>query len=492
MTGSATTAEHARHPWAAVVLVMLGTFMVILDTTIVNVALPQIAVDLDATSGIEWVVTGYLLAMGVAQSATGWVGARFGDRTAFLGSLGLFALSSAFAAAAPNLVLLILARAVQGVFGGLAVPLSASILFAMFPPDRRGAAIGMSATVVMVAPGLGPLLSGYVVTNFSWRWLLLVNVPFGIAGVLFGLRLVPEGEGPRERKLDTLGLLLVAGGLVGLLVGISRVNDWGWSSARFIATFLVSAGLLLAYFRHARRVEHPLIEPRIFAEPVYRLTILITWAVATAQFARMVFIPLELQVVQGMTAFKAGAIVAVAAVGSAITMPVAGRLTDRFGGRTPVAVGSALLALAMWQLSTLEVDTPTWQILVAVGITGIGVVLVTMPTTVTGLNWVSHRLGDWVVSEAAAVRNLNRQVAGAMATAGLAVVVIASGGTLSAGDHSAALIASSETGYSRVYLVALVGAVIAVGMALRLPKGPPPADDDHADVDAIAVSGPGA
>ena len=466
-----------RHRWAAVVLVMLGTFMVVLDTTLVNVALPQIADDFGVGRGIEWVVTGYLLAMGVAQTTTGWVAARFGDRTAFLGSLGAFAMCSAVAAASPNLFILILTRSIQGIFGGLAVPLSAAILFAMFPRDRRGSAIGLSATVVMVAPALGPLLSGYVVTNFSWRWLLLVNVPFGLGGVLFGLRLVPEAEGPRPRRLDARGLLLVATGLIALLVAISNVNEWGWSSARFLGMFAAAAALLAAYSWHARRVEHPLMEPGIFTEPVFRLTILITWSAAAAQFARLVFIPLELQVVRGMTAFAAGLILAVGAVGSAVTMPFAGKLSDRLGGRTPTATGAAILGIAMLQLSMLDLDTPTWQVVVAVALTGVGVTLVTMPTTVTGLNWVAHRLGDRVVSEAAAVRNLHRQLAGAVVTATLAVVVTASGGHLGpVDDASPRLLAEMQSAYNRVYLVGLVGAVLAFVFALRLPKTPPPSE----------------
>ena len=464
-----------RHRWAAVVLVMLGTFMVVLDTTIVNVALPQIARDFGVGRGIEWVVTGYLLAMGVAQTTTGWVAARFGDRSAFLGSLGLFAVCSAIAAASPNLVVLILTRAIQGVFGGLAVPLSGGILFAMFPRDRRGQAIGLSATVVMAAPAFGPLLSGYVVTNYSWRWLLLVNVPVGLGGLLLGLRLVPEAEGPRPRRLDIRGLVLVATGLVLLLVSISNVNEWGWSSVRFVGMLAASAALLAAYSWHSRRIDHPLIEPGIFTEPVFRLTILITWSAAAAQFARLVFIPLELQVVRGMTAFGAGLILAVGALGSAATMPMAGRMSDRLGGRTPTAAGALVLGVSMFLLSILSTDTPTWHVVLAVALTGVGVTMVTMPTTVTGLNWVAHRLGDRVVSEAAAVRNLHRQLAGAVVTASLAVVVTANGGRLGpVNDPSPALLDTMQAAYNRVYVVGIGGAVLAFLFALRLPRGLPP------------------
>jgi DHA2 family multidrug resistance protein len=430
---------------------------------------------------VEWVVTGYLLALGVAQAATGWVGARFGDRKAFLGSLSLFAASSAVAAAAPNLWALIVARTIQGICGGIAMPLSASLLFAMFPPRNRGRVIGISGTVIMVAPGLGPVLSGYVVDNFSWRWLLLLNVPVGVAGVLFGLRLIPEVSRRRPRPFDLRGLVLMAGGLIGLLVAISQASEWGFSSVRFIGLAAIAVALIWLYTWHSRRVEHPLIDPVIFTEPVFRTTILITWALASAQFARMVFVPLELQVVRGMSAFEAGAILAVAAVGSAIIMPFAGWLTDRTGGRLPVAAGGMILAVAMLRLGTLELETATWQVIAAVGATGVGIVLVTMTSTVTGLNWVSHRFGNDVVGEASAVRNLHRQIAGSIATAGLAVVVTGSGGSLARVEASAAELAQGQNAYNRVFLVALVGVLVATALSRRLPAAPPPDPDDGAE-----------
>lgn len=446
--------------------------MVVLDNMMVSVALPQIGGDLAVDNGLEWVVTANFLAMGVAQPLTGWLANRFGEKEAFCAALGGFAMSSALSAAAPSFGVLVGGRALQGLFAGLVVPLAASLMFAIFPPEQRGTAVGLSGGVVMVAPGLGPLLSGSILSLGTWRWIMLVSVGFGLVAFIGGLWVIPRAGRRADRRLDGGGLALLGSGLVGLLVALSFADEWGWLSARFIAVLVLSLLLLAAYSRHARRVEDPLLDPRILADPVFRSTIIIVWLISMAQFGRIVFIPIELQAVRDHTALEAGLVLALAALASAGAMPLSGRWTDRAGGRPPILAGLGLLALALTRLGTLRVETPEWQVMASVAAMALGVSLVLMPATVVALNEIARRFGQELVSEAAAVRSLNRQIAGAVMTVALASVVVASTGTLNVEPADQQELALAQQAFNRVYLAALAGVAIVFVLVWRLPGRP--------------------
>ena len=211
-TGSDTPGadDGGRYKWVAMSVIFVGTFMVILDTTIVNVALPQIGIALDDTDGIEWVVTAYLLAVGVGLPATGWLADRFGRKQIFVTSLSIFTLASLGAALAPSLPVLVAIRVLQGLGGGAMMPVGMAMIYELFPPDRRGAALGIWGVAAMAGPAFGPVIGGYLVTEVSWHWLFLVNVPIGVGAIALAVWLLrghrlPRGPslrrpGPRPRR----------------------------------------------------------------------------------------------------------------------------------------------------------------------------------------------------------------------------------------------------------------------------------------------------
>ncbi len=464
----------------------LSTFMVFLDTTIVSVALPEIGRDLGSTEGLQWVVSAYLLALGVAQPVTGWVAARVGAKQALLATLGLFSLASLLAGAAPTLPLLIVARILQGLTGGLLIPLSTTILFAVFPPNRRGRVIGLSGMLVMAAPALGPVISGYVLTVMSWRWLMLLNIPVGLVGLLVGARFIPR-TGDRERRpFDLWGLVLIGSGLAFLLYGFSETEGAGWTTPSFLV--LVAAGLALlgGYVVRALRVDHPLVDLAIYRERLFSTAVAIAWAIALVQFGRTVFMPVQLQVVRGLSSLEAGSILALSGVASAMVMPFAGRWADR-GSRAPVLTGTTLMGVAAARLATLAVDTPLWQVVGAMALIGFGIVLVTIPTTVVALNAIPEKL----LTEAASVRSLNREIAGAVSTSVFAAVIAAQVGNIAATPTTAAGLAEHQDAYNTAFLVALVGVVVATLLAWSLPG--PSGRSDAADegVDEGAGTGTG-
>ncbi len=441
---------------------LIGTFMVILDTTIVNVALPKIGKELEVTSGLDWIVTAYLLAVGVSQPTTGWLSDRFGRKNVFTVSLGLFAIGSLLVALAPNLLWVVIFRILQGLGGGLMMPVGLALIYSLFPADRRGTALGIWGIAAMAAPAVGPVLGGWIATDLSWRLVFIINVPIGVVGVFAAMRLLRDTDLRRQARFDLPGFALVAGGLALLLYSFSEATPQPWKSAGSGATAVVALLLLVAFARRERRVDNPLIDVSMFTIPTFAITIGIVWLMTTAQFARLVLIPLELETIRGLTAFQAGLALAPAALGTAAGMPIGGRLADRIGSRTPVVVGLGIVGVAVWLLSHLEPGHSVAYITGVLTFQGVGFGLAIMPNTVAAMNSVPSRLVD----QAAAMRSVNRQVAGSIGVAVLATVVAASIGQFSAVGVDPV---AAQNAYNGAYLVAFWGIALAFLLAFLLP-----------------------
>lgn len=444
-------------------VVLTGTFMVILDTTIVNIALPDVGRDLDAGGGIEWAVTAYLMAVGVSQLATGWISDRFGKKDAFTASLALFALGSLLSALAPNLVVLVAFRILQGLGGGAMMPVGLAMIYELFPPHRRGTALGIWGIAVMAAPAMGPVLGGWFATSLSWRWIFAVNVPIGALGLVLALRLLRDIGFREHRRLDAPSLALAAVALSLLLVAFDRASSWGWGTASFLS--LAGVGLVGVVWFVVRelRSDAPLLEMRLFTVPAFSVTMAVVWLITTAQFARLVIMPVELQVVHQLTPLAAGLVLAPAAFGTAATMPLGGRIADRIGPRIPVLVGLIVVAAAVWQLAHLSPSTSRTAIVLLMMAQGAGFGLAVMPNTVAAMNALPARY----TNRAAAMRSLSRGVSGSLGVAVLASVVTAQIGTLTGGESVAA--GAAQDAYNDAFLVAFVGTALAILLALRLP-----------------------
>jgi EmrB/QacA subfamily drug resistance transporter len=452
----------ALDPWVPMSVVMVGTIMVVLDSTIVNVALHQIGVDLGAGDGIEWIVTAYLLGVCVAQPATGWLADRFGRKQVFLTSLVGFTAASALCAVAPNLGLLVLFRVLQGLGGGAMMPVGMTMVFELFPRHRHGRAIAVWGMSAMVAPAIGPTLGGWLVTSVSWHWMFLINVPIGIAALVAGLRLLPDAGYRERRPFDAPGLVLGGLGLAGVVLGIGQATTWGWTS---VATMLcIGGGLasLAAFAGHELRTDHPLIELRMFEQRAFRLAMGAFVFVMGAQFARLVFVPLQLESLRGFSAMKVGLMFFVPAVVTAVGMSLGGRLVDRVGPRRPIVLGCIGMIAALACFSRLTLTTPVWVIVALLSAHGISMGLTMSPLMVAGLGELPPRL----VSQGSAVRSLISQMSGALAVAILGVVVSTQLGT----DPSPA---EAQDAYNLVFLLAAGGAVVALALASRLPSRVP-------------------
>jgi EmrB/QacA subfamily drug resistance transporter len=459
-----------RYQWLALSVVLVGTVMVSLDTTIVNVALPNIRDNLRAGKGIEWVVTAYLLAVAVSQPATGWAADRFGRKRIFILSLTGFTLASLLCALAPNLPALIACRVLQGLGGGALAPVGMAIVIELFPAQRRGRAMSTWGIASMAAPAIGPTLGGYLVTAVSWHWLFLINVPIGSLGVFFGLRVLRDLGYRESRRLDTLGLFLGGGGLALTLFGVTKANDWGWSNSATIATLAVGGVSLLAFVAHELRTDQPMIELRMLTIGVFALSMGVTLFTVTAQYTRLVFIPLSLETIRGYTALRVGLILTPAALLTAIGMSIGGRMVDKVGARRPMVLGSGLMCLGAFSLAHVGVSTPVTVIIASLSTQGLGFGLCALPGVVVAMNALPARY----VAQASALRSLISQVAGATTVAVLSAVVAArlGGGTPT--------LERSQDAYDTAFLIASIGLFLALLCSLCFPARPVDAERTQA------------
>jgi DHA2 family multidrug resistance protein len=451
----------ARNPWIATGVVITGSVLVVLDTTIVNVALHQIAVDLGAGSGVEWVATAYFLGVCAALPATGWLADTFGRKRVFLVSLSVFILASLGCALSPNLGVLIAFRVVQGLGGGALTPIATTMVLELFPRVRHGRAMAVSTMAVMMTPAIGPTVGGLIVTHATWHWLFLVNVPIGVAAVAAGIVLIPAFGHRERRQFDTPGLILGSGGLTLVVLGLSQGNGWGWSSAPTVSVLVVGLAALAAFVRHELRTEHPMIDVRIFTVRAYTLAMGAMFFITMAQFGRLVFIPLELESLRGFTALHVGLLLAPPAFFGMFFTWLGGRTTDRIGPRLPIMCGCVVAFVALVGMARLTLDTSTlWiQVLLIVQSSGIGLVLA--PAMVAGLSELPPNL----IAQGSAVRALTAQASGALAIGIFGAVVAAHMGADATPEHA-------QAAYNAAFVWAAGGAVIAFLLASRLSSRP--------------------
>jgi EmrB/QacA subfamily drug resistance transporter len=457
----------ARYRWVAMGVVLVGTFMVILDTSIVNVALPQIGVDFHSIANVEWIVTAYLLALGLAQPPTGWLTDRFGKRKVFCGCMLLFSLGSLLCAIAPNLGVLVAFRVLQGFGGGGLPPVGLAIIYELFPADQRGSALGIWGVAAMAAPAIGPVLGGWLVTAVSWRALFLINVPIGAIGLVLGVRLLRDVVPLRHRRLDWKGLLMATGGLGALLLGLSEAPRWGWSSPTTIACLLVGAVLTTGWVIRGLREPTPLVDMWMFRERGFSLCMVVLVLLTMAQYGRLVFIPLELESLRHLSALRVGVLLVPTALGAAATMPIGGRLADRIGPRLPTVLGVACIGLSTLLLSRLTLHTSEVAVALYLAIGGVGLGLSLMPTTVAALLALPNRMA----AEASSLRTLSRQVAGSLGLAVLSTVIATRLAGIRRPPTAAADIATAQSAYNVVFAIAAASCVLALIAALGLPGG---------------------
>src|SRR3954452_18377047 len=325
---------------------VLGAVLTILDATIVNVAVPVLARDLHASiSTIQWVPTIYLLSFAAVIPVSGWATERYGAKRVWLTALALFVLGSLLSAAAQSIGQLLVARVVQGVGGGLVMPVGQAMLARVAGPHRMGRVMSVVGVPMLLAPIAGPVIGGALVDAASWRWIFLVNLPVCAIALALSVRLLPATTGHRTARLDRRGLALLPAALALCVYGLSDAAARGsLTSVRPLAALLAGLSLLAAYVVHARRTTRPLLDVRLFGDRNFGAASAANFFLGVALFAVMMVLPLYLQTVRGRTPLQTGLLLIPQGLGAALAMPVAGALTDRLGARRVVVAGMFVAA----------------------------------------------------------------------------------------------------------------------------------------------------
>lgn len=400
--GGATAAAQGRNPWLVLIVLCLGFFMILLDTTIVNIAIPDMIDELHATlDQILWVINAYILAYAVLLITAGRLGDLFGPKQLFIVGLVVFTVASAACGLAQNPNQLIFFRVIQGVGGALLTPQTLSTLTIIFPPAKRGAAFGIWGAVAGVATIAGPTLGGWLVTYYSWRWIFYVNLPVGILTLILALTLMPNIKINRRHKLDLLGTALATLGLFLVCFGLieGQSHDWGKVWGPITIPMIIAAGaVVLAIFmwqQYMQRRQEPLVPFAIFKDRNYSI---MNFVVAAISFGMLgLFLPLViyLQSVLGLTALQAGLTLAPMSLISMFVAPVAGRMADKFGGKWILFAGLTLWTVGLSiVLASAHPDSSRWHLLPGLLVAGFGLGMTFAPLqTIAMLNVNPHLAG---------------------------------------------------------------------------------------------------
>ena len=407
--------------WWTLVAVAVGLFMIMLDNTVVNVALPSIQHDLGISiSELEWVVNAYALTFGVLLLSGGKLADMLGRRSIFIAGLVIFTGASLWCGLAGGAASLIAARTVQGVGAALMNPATLSIITATFPPRQRGTAIGIWAGVSALALAIGPLVGGLLTQDINWSWNFFINIPVGVAGVIAARLFIDETKDTsREQRLDLPGLLSSGIGLFALTFGLIETNDHAWGSARVLSLFALALVSLAIFVLLEMRQRIPMLDVSLFRNPTFSGANAVMFLVGLAMFGIFFYNSLFLQRVLGYGAIKTGATFLPMTMLIIFVAPAAGRISDRVGARWLMGGGMLLLTASLLLFATLDASSSWWNILPGLLVGGFGMAVVMAPTTATAMSAVP-------VDKAgvgSAVINSMRQVGGSLGIAIMGALV---------------------------------------------------------------------
>jgi EmrB/QacA subfamily drug resistance transporter len=419
--------------WRVAAVVVIGSVMSILDTTIVNVALQTLHSDLHSPlADIQWVITGYLLALAVVIPLSGWASRRFGAKNIYLMSIVLFTAGSALCGLASSTDELIVFRVLQGIGGGMIMPVGQMILAGAAGPARMGRVMAVTGVPTMLGPILGPTIGGLLIDTTSWRWIFYVNVPIGIIATVLAVRMLPSAK--REAvppALDVPGLLLMATGLPLLTYGLAEVGiTAGFSSPKVYVSIIAGLFLIAGFIWHALRVPKPLLDLRLFKRNTYASAAGAMFFLGAALFGVMIVLPLYFQNVRHESVLDTGLLLGPQGIGMAMVMPFVGRMTDRVGGGPLAIIGVIITALIGIPFGLIGANTSLVWLGIEQVIRGVGIGFAFMPAYIAAMAALErHELPD-----AAPQLNVLMRVGGSIGTAVLAVVLQRS--LVSAGLHA--------------------------------------------------------
>jgi EmrB/QacA subfamily drug resistance transporter len=407
--------------WRISAVVIIGSIMSILDTTIVNVALDTLGRELHSTiDQIQWVVTGYLLSLAAVIPVTGWAARRFGAKQVYILSLVLFTAGSALCGLASTTTELIVFRVIQGVGGGMILPIGQLMMAEAAGPQRMGRVMSVVAVPAMLAPILGPTIGGLILDNASWQWIFFVNLPIGVIAIAAALKILPRVERGSAGRLDFLGLALLATGLPLLTYGLAEIGTTGsFTATKVVFPLLAGLALVALFSGHALRVPQPLLNLRLYRRPTFSSASFAMFCLGAALFGGMILLPLYWQGVRHESVVDTGLLTAPQGLGMALVMPLAGKLTDRLGGGPLALFGVIVTTITTIPFGLIGAHTSITALSVAMLLRGMGIGFAFMPAMAAAFASLERS----ELSDATPQLNVLQRVGGSIGVAVLAVVL---------------------------------------------------------------------
>lgn len=397
-----------------VAVLLIGTFCTVLNQTLLTTAFPTLMKEFDVSAAtIQWLTTGFLLVNGIMIPISAWLMNKFNSKNLYIGAMSIFLIGTILCAIAPTFSMLLIGRLVQAAGVGVSMPLMQNIMLNIFPPEKRGAAMGGAGIVIGLAPALGPTLSGYIIDHYLWRDLFYMVIPIVVLVIIlsfFAMKSVLELSNP---AIDVLSICLSTLGFGSLLYGFSSVGNDGWGSTKVIAFLVVGIITLIIFTWRQLTTKTPFLELRVFKSKTYTIATILSSLATMAMIGAEMVLPLYIQNIRGESAFHSGLMLLPGALVMGIMMPVTGRIFDKHGAKRLGIMGMFLLTCATIPFMFLTETTPVIYIMTLYAVRMFGISMVMMPLTTLGMNSLPKHL----ITHGTAVNNTFRQVASSVGTA---------------------------------------------------------------------------
>ncbi len=399
---------------AVVAVLILGMFVSILNQTIINVALPPLMNEFNvSTSTAQWLITGFMLVNGILVPISAFLVSRFTYRKLFITAMLFFTVGSIICATSGNFTMMMMGRVIQAVGAGILMPVGMNIFMTLFPPNKRGAAMGLLGVAMILAPAIGPTVTGWVIENYSWNLMFYGMFVIGLIITFLSFKFFTLAQPVSKTKLDVFGVISSSIGLGSLLYGFSEAGNNGWTSAEVVITLIIGVIGLAVFIWRELTTDNKMLDLQVFKYPTFTFTLVINAIVTMALFGGMLLLPVYLQNIRGFTPMESGLLLLPGSLIMGIMGPVAGKLFDKYGIRPLAIVGLAITTFATYKFTTLSMDTPYSVIMTDYIIRSIGMSFIMMPIMTAGMNALPMKL----ISHGTATQNTSRQVAGSIGTA---------------------------------------------------------------------------